>query len=83
MIGIHYGKTFSSSGTQNNKAVKITKNIIDTLAEYEQNMTNLPFSIIKIISWEEPKKMRQRSTTILKREKNYSPSGKYLRAIHL
>ena len=83
MIGIHYGKVYHSYGVQENRAVKITKIMIDNLVEYEQNMTNLPFSIIKIISWEEPKKMRQRSTTILKREKNYSPSGKYLRAIHL
>ena len=42
-------------------------------------MTSSPFSIIKMISWEEPKKMRRRITTLSKRKKNYSPSLKIVR----
>ena len=68
MIGVHYGKVYHS-GAQEDRAVKITKNMIDNLVQYEQSMTNLPFSIIKMISWEEPIKMRQRIPTLYKRKK--------------
>ena len=34
LIGIHYGKVYYSSGTQENKAVKITSKIVSQLAEF-------------------------------------------------
>ena len=34
LIGIHYGKVNYSSGTQENKAVKITSKIVSQLAEF-------------------------------------------------
>ena len=48
-MGIHYGKD-NYSGRTENKAVKITRNIVQKLAESEINMKDSPLSSVEYFS---------------------------------